>query len=221
MSLALSLGIRTLRSSSNGSMNKFNFSAIVHANTLYPFAKSRVFSCTRGTKGHVTLYEGTNQDVRKNYIFGHMLFTLTLEQQRLCPKVIVDVVSIQHGKIGISVYHCVQTGDTYSRTTLLADQSFTIRRISALTSTEIEKNINALFRSQRKIMVREEEHQELSDICEKLISKTSSLDAIQAKVILSKAEKIEEKLNSSVRADIDYDSLRTELLDIEDDFDNL
>ena len=96
--IALLLGIRAIRSSADASVRKLDFSPIAHANTLFPFARSRIFSCTKGAKGRIALYKVANQDVRKNYMLLHMIFTMTEEQQRACPKLVVDVVSIQHGK---------------------------------------------------------------------------------------------------------------------------
>ena len=146
-----------------------------------------------------------------------MLFTLTAEQRDICPKVIVDVVSIQHGKIGLSVYHCVQNEDSFRRANLLADQSFTIRRVSALSPRDIEDNIQEYFRAQRRIALRDQEHPELCDLCEKLVAKYSSLDTTKFKNIHSKLRDIEETLNNSCHSEIDYDTIRTNLLDMEDD----
>ena len=78
----------------------------------------------------MTLHEGTCSDVRENYVYGNMIFKMTPEQLKKFPKDIVDVVSIQHFTLVISLYRYIRNSDSYNRSSVLVDQSFTIRRLS-------------------------------------------------------------------------------------------
>ena len=141
---------------------------------------------------------------------------MTLDQQTTCPKVIVDVVSIQHGTVDISLYHCIRNKETYERSELFADQSFSIRRISARTVDEIDKNVNILFKTQRNIASIEQERQELADLCEKLVARTSESQDSPMQKIHARAMDIENQLGRSIGQQGDFDTIRSELLEMEE-----
>ena len=64
--------------------------------------------------------------------------------------------------------------------------------------------------------MRETEHQEISDFCERVIAKSVSRNDDSSRNIQSKAKAIEQSLNIDEDEKLDYDMMRSQLLDMED-----
>ena len=119
--------------------------------------------------------------------------------------------------MGISVYHCIRNKEFYERSDLFADQSILIRRISVRSVDDIDFNVNDLFKTQQKIASMEQVHQELAGLREMIVPRTSNSTISLTQHIYSRETEIENQLSRVNRDQVDFDLVRSELQELEDD----